>query len=104
MMKITLKQKIMSSIYILYLVRKLKTPLIIQPLVFVITVSTLFYFVSVPSFFSNMFNSGNFWSYFVMAFSTTDFLVQTVLIVAFVTAIFFVRNITVHAILKNRLA
>lgn len=104
MIKLTLKQRIMSGVYLLYLVRRMKTPLVVESLIFIIVASVLFYFVSIPSFVSNMFESGNFFNYFIMAFSNTDFLVQTALVLALITAVFFVRNITVHAILKNRLA
>ncbi len=102
MMKLALKQRIMSSIYILYFVRKLKTPLVAESLIFLMLAASLFYFVSVPNFFSNMFESGNFWSYFVMAFSHTDFLVQMAIVLTFTVSILFVRNLTVFAILKNR--
>ncbi|PIQ66496.1 MAG: hypothetical protein COV96_01195 [Candidatus Zambryskibacteria bacterium CG11_big_fil_rev_8_21_14_0_20_42_18] len=104
MINITTREKIMFGVYVLYTIRKLKTPLVTESLVFLILATSLFYFVSVPSFFSNMFESGNFGSYFIMAFSHTDFLVQSALILAFVTVLLFVRNFTLHAILKNRLA
>jgi len=93
----------MFGVYLLYCVRKLKSPLITECFIFALLATVLVYFVSVPSFISNMLDSGNFYNYLIMAFSNTNFLVQSILILTAVTVFLFVRNITVHAILKNRL-
>jgi hypothetical protein len=84
--------------------RKLKTPLVTEFLVFVMLAVVLLFSVSVPSILANMFNSGSFYNYFLMAFSSTDFLVQTAIVLAVVTVLFFIRNIAVHTIFKQRVA
>ena len=100
----TIKKKIMFGVYLLYCLRKLKNPFVAECLVFVLLAITLVYFVSILSFFSNMFSSGHFYDYLVMAFSNTEFLVQTILVLIAITVFLVVRNITVHAILKTRSA
>lgn len=94
----------MFGVYLMYFVRKLKNPFIAETFVFVILAIILFTFISVPSILSNMLDSGNFYRYFVMAFSNTEIFVQLTLILTGIATLLFVRNITVHAILKTRFA
>ena len=101
---LTMKNRIMLGVYLIYAVRKLKSPLVAESVTFAILATILSVFVSVPNVLSNMLDSGNFYRYFITAFSNTNLLVQSVLILVVATLIFFVRNITVHAILKTRLA
>ena len=100
----SLKNRIMLQIYAIYFMRKLSTPFIGESLAFVFIGVILFYFVSIPSVISNMMSSGDFYSYFMMAFSNTDFVVKSILLLALIPAIFFIRNITIYTGIKERLA
>ncbi|OHB11552.1 MAG: hypothetical protein A3H60_01580 [Candidatus Zambryskibacteria bacterium RIFCSPLOWO2_02_FULL_44_12b] len=102
-MYLTMRNKIMFGVYLMYLIRKLKSPFFAESFIFAIIGMVLFYFVSVPSVLANMRASKSFYTYFMEAFVNADFLVQSILVLALITALFFVRNITVHAILKTRL-
>src|SRR3989338_5281500 len=99
-----MKSRILVGVYAIYCMRKLRSPFIAESFVFVLLAIFLSSVVSMPSVLANMSTSGNFYRYFVVAFSNTDFLVQSVLVLVGVTILFFVRNITVQAILKTRLA
>ena len=94
----------MFGVYVMYCIRKLKSPFFAEVFLFAILGMIIFYFVSVPSVLTNMSASESFYDYFITAFLNTDFLVQSVLVLVCITALFFVRNITVHAILKTRFA
>lgn len=104
MTTVNVKKRIMFGIYVLYCMHKLKTPFVVESLTFILLTVILTYFVSVPNVLANMFDSNNFYHYFIMAFSSTGLVVQLALILTGITLLFFVRNITVHAILKTRLA
>ena len=101
---LTMKNRIMFGVYFLYSMRKLKNPFIAESFVFVMLAIILSIFISVPNVLSNMLHSESFYHYFIIAFSNTELLVQTSLVLTGITILFFVRNITVHAILKTRLA
>lgn len=99
----TMKKRIMFHIYAIYLLRKLKNPFIAESVLFITFVAALLFYVSVPSVMTNMAASGNFHRYLITAFSTTDFLVQTILVLASITILLFVRNIAIHSISRERL-
>ena len=99
-----MKSRILVGVYAIYCMRKLRSPFIAESFVFVLLAIFLSSVVSMPSVLANMSTSGNFYRYFVVAFSNTDFLVQSILTLVGVTILFFVRNITVQAILKTRSA
>lgn len=103
---LNMKTRIMFSVYLAYLTRKFKSPIIAEVVLFLIFVGLLLLFVSVPSVVSNMIASGNFYEYFLMAFSQTDILVKATLILASLTAVLFVKNITLQTVsfFKERLA
>ena len=103
MTNFTMKKIIMFHVYIIYLLRKLQAPFITESIVLAVLATILFFFVSVPSVVANMFGSGDFYHYFIMAFSSTDFLVQTVLILTGITTLLFMKNIAVHTMLRERL-
>lgn len=94
----------MFSVYLAYLTRKLRSPIIAEVALFLVFVPVLLLFVSVPSVWNNMVASGNFYDYLVMAFSQTDVLVKAVLILSLVTALLFVKNATIStfSFLKER--
>ncbi len=92
----------MLNIYLMHCLRQLRNPATFEFFLFAIFSITLFIFVSVPSVVSNMLHSGNFYRYFLMAFSNTDTTVQLLLILTGFVFIFFVRNIALSAILKTR--
>ena len=101
MMNITMKNRILLGVYAIYCARKLKSSFVPESLLFVMLGVTLFYFVSVPSVLTNMSNSESSYRYFVMAFSHTGLLVQSILVLVAITALFFLRNIPVYTILKR---
>lgn len=90
----------MFGVLVIYFVRKLKEPFISESLSFLILTAILFYFVSVPSVLSNMQISGDFYHYFIMAFSKTEFLVQTILVLGCITVLLLAYNL---AFLTTRL-
>jgi len=104
MTNVTIKKRIMFHIYAIYLMRKLWAPFITESIIFATLATTLFFFVSVPNVVINMFGSGDLYHYFITAFSTTDFLVQTILILAGITMLLFVKNIAFHSALRERLS
>lgn len=104
MINLTMRNKILFGVYVMYCMRKLKSPFFAESFVLAILGAILFYFVSVPSVLANMSASESFYSYFMNAFFGTNFLIQSILILAVATILFFVRNITVHTIFKTRLA
>lgn len=104
MTTLNIKNKIMFQVYLVYLLRKLTSPFIAEAVLFLVLAASLLFFVSVPSVFSNMLASGHFYHYMVTAVFQADFLVKTILVLSGATAIFFVRNITVHTLFKERLA
>lgn len=104
MINLTMKNKILFAVYAIYCMRKFKSPFFAESFVFAILGIVLFYFVSVPSVLTNMSASGSFYTYFIEAFFSTEFLIQLVLVLTGITTLLFVRSITVHAILKTRFA
>ncbi len=95
---LNMKTKIMFSVYLAYLTRKFRSPFIAEVILFLIFSAILLVFVSVPSVVSNMLASGNFYEYLLAAFSQTDIMVKTILILAAITAALFVKNITLQTV------
>lgn len=91
----------MFGVYLLYSMRKLKNPFIAESFVFVVLAIILSIFVSVPSVLSNMLDSGSFYHYFIMAFSNTELLIQTILVLSGLTILFFMKNIPLRAVFKQ---
>lgn len=102
MIFINIKSRILLSVYAIYCLRKLKSPLIAKSFVLAVLATILFYFVSIPSFFANMQASEDSYHYFLTAFSNADLLVQLILVSVGVTGLFFVRNITMYPGLRER--
>src|SRR3989344_1644434 len=98
----TIKNRIMFGVYFMYSMRKLQSPFVAESFVFAILAMILSIFISVPSVLSNMLDSGNFYRYFVMAFSNTELLVQTILILTVFIVLLFVRNFPLRAVFKQR--
>ena len=98
-----MKNRIMLSVYLEFFMRKLNNPFISESLIFLTLAVILSIFVSVPSVISNMFISENYYQYFIMAFSGTDLLVQMILVLTGLMILFFIKNITSRAILRERL-
>lgn len=92
----------MLDVYAIYCMRKLRSPFFAESFIFIILAIILTYFVSVPSVLMNVSTSESFYNYFVKAFFSTELLIQSVLVLAVVTVLFLVRNITVHAVFKER--
>lgn len=80
-----MKNKIMFGVYVLYLVRKLKSPLVSEALVFFVLGIILVYFVSIMSVLANMFSSPSAYRYFTFAFSNTTLVVQMILVLSLIT-------------------
>ncbi|OHB17322.1 MAG: hypothetical protein A2544_01550 [Candidatus Zambryskibacteria bacterium RIFOXYD2_FULL_43_10] len=97
-----MKNRIMLSVYLEFFMRKLNNPFISESLIFITLAVILSIFVSVPSVISNMFISGNYYRYFIMAFSGTDLLVQMILVLTGFMILFFIKNITFRAMLRER--
>lgn len=94
----------MFGVYLLYSLRKLRNPFVAELFVFAMISLALSSLVSIPSVLSNMLESGNFYRYFMTAFSGTDLLVQMALVLVGLTALFLLKNITFHTVLKERFA
>ena len=90
----------MFGVYIIYLGRKLRSPLIVETATLLLGAILLCAFVSVPSVISNMYNSGQFGSYLLMAFSHTEHIVQAMLVLVGVTGIIFLRRLIARSFLK----
>lgn len=104
MKTLSLKNKILFGIYLLYCIKKLKSPLVTQALTLLVLGGILSYFVSVPSVVANMLDSQSFYRYFIISLSNTEILVQAILALVGITSIVFLRNITIHTIFKPRFA
>lgn len=102
MIFINMKSRILLSVYGIYCLRKLKSPLIAESFVLAVLATILFYFVSISSFLTNMQASEDSYHYFLTAFSNADLLVQLILVSVGVTGLFLVRNITVFPGLRER--
>ena len=87
-----MKNRIMFGVYLMYSWRKFKSPFIAGSLAFVMLTLTLCLTVSVPSFVANMSHSGHFLNYFLMAFSNTTLLVQSLVLTFGAVLIFSLRN------------
>ena len=98
-----MKNRIMLSVYLEFFMRKLNNPFISESLIFLTLAVILSIFVSVPSVISNMFISENYYQYFIMAFSGTDLLVQMILVLTGLMILFFIKNITSRAMLREHL-
>lgn len=94
----------MIHVYAIYLLRKLKNPFIAESALFFTFAIVLLFFVSVPSVMTNMASSGNFHQYLIMAFSTTEFLTQAILVSASVTMVLFLKNIVSHNVIRERIS
>ena len=92
----------MLGVYSLYLIQKFRSPFVAESFILLMLGGFLSLSISIPSVLSNMEESGNFYGYFMMAFSHTEFLVQTTLILGLVALIFFLRNFKIHTVLKER--
>ncbi len=99
---LTMKNKIMFGVYLIYLSRKLRSPFVAESFAFVIFVLLLSIFVSIPSVLSNMSNSQDFVRYFTIAFSNTNSVVQIILVLALIPAIFLMKDIATLAQLVER--
>ncbi len=98
-----MKKRILFGVYVIYLVRKVKTPFIAESFALAALIAVLFSVVSVPHVIANMTASGNLCRYFVMAFFNTRFIVQFVVVSTAIAVLFFVRNFTVSIVrLKQR--
>ena len=78
-----MKNKIMFGIYLVYLVRKIKSPFVMEILSLAFLTATLSIFVSVPNVLSNMVSSEDLYNFFVIALSNTTLMVQLILIAGF---------------------
>jgi len=96
-----MKNKIMFRVYIVYLLHQLRNPVFSNSIVLLALALTLPIFVSVPSVFSNMLNSGNLYNYFLMAFSKTDLAVQTIIILTLCSAVFLAKHITFQTVSRQ---
>lgn len=104
MTNFTMKKRIMFSVYVIYLMRKLSAPFILEALMLLTLLSAMFLFVSVPSVLSNMFSSGHLYHYFLTAFSTTELFVQSILVLTGVTLLLFMKNIVLSPTIREGLA
>lgn len=102
MINLSMRNKIMFGVYAMYCMRKLRSPFMAESFILAVLATILFYFVSISSVLKNMRASESFYHYFIGAFFNADFLVQSALVLVSITALFFVRNLTFHAILKTR--
>jgi len=100
-----LKKRILFGVYVIYFVRKLKSPIIAESFIFMILAMILSIFVSFSTVLTNMWASKNYYDYFAVSFSNTDFIVKILLVLVAITALFFVRNLAFYTLkLKHRLA
>ena len=88
----TMKNRIMLGVYLMYCMRKLKSPFATEIFTLAILGIALSLFVSIPSVLSNVAESSNSARYFAIAFSHTETLVQSLIILAFATMVFSLRN------------
>lgn len=101
-----MKKKIIFGVYIIYFARKLRSPFLAESFVMLGLAVLLSYIVSIPHIVSNMKNCTNIYHYFILSFSKTALLVKLIIVSAVGTAIFFMRNLTVHtsSFIKNKFA
>ena len=102
MMILNMRNRILLSVYAIYCMRKLKSPMIAESFVLAILATFLFYFVSVPSVLTNMQSSENSYRYFLSAISEADLMIKGVLVAAGITSLLFIRNIATFSGLKQR--
>lgn len=104
MITFDMKSRIMFGVYLIYSLRKVTNPFVAESLIFVVLGSVLSILVSIPSVLSNMYGSESFYQYFMSAFSSTDLIVKSILILTALTLFLFFRNVTVYTVFKQRLA
>ena len=102
MILMDMKNRILLSVYAIYCMRKLRNPLIAEPLVLAILMIVLFYFVSVSNVLKNMLVSESSYTYFLNAFSEADLLIQLILVSIGVIGLFLARNIPIYSGIKQR--
>ncbi len=83
----SMKNRIMFGVYLVYLIRKFKTPFIAESFVFAAFALLLSVFVSVPSVLSNMMSSPDFYRYIIIAFSNTTLMVQLIVVLSLIVTV-----------------
>lgn len=87
-----MKRRIMLGVYLLYLIRRLKSPFATEATLLVVFGLVLSVSVSVPSVISNMSQSGNFYRYLYIAYGHTNPMVQATLLLVGATLVLSLRN------------
>lgn len=82
----------MFGVYLLYLVRRLKSPFVTEAALLAAFGLALSLSISVPSVIANMSESHDPTRYLVLAFSSTGFLVKAIVLLAGATLIYSLRN------------
>ena len=89
---LSVKNRIMLGVYFMFLLYRLRSPFMVEIFALAVLGGALSLFVSIPSVLSNMAESPNVGSYLVTAFSNAEALVQSLIVLAFATVVFSLRN------------
>lgn len=90
---IELKKRIMMKVYMIYTIKRLREPFAAELLLLVVSLSLLFFFVSVPHVIANTPLSFYGFSHFVfIAIRNTEFIVQAILLALAVAGAILIRN------------
>ena len=100
MKTMSIKNRIMFGVYIIYFFRKIRSPLVVEIAPLFLGAVLLFVFVSIPSVISNMYDSGQFGSYLLMAFSHTEHIGQAMLVLVGVAGLVLLRRVIPRGFLK----
>lgn len=100
-----LKRKIMNRVYILYIIRKLKTPIAIEVLVFILTSFTLTYMISIQRIItSSPHDIEGLYHFWISAFIGTKLVVKALLLIIISISVVFVKKTTSYMYVStNRL-
>lgn len=106
MTHIALKTRIMLGVYVLYVVRRIRSPFVGELFVLGISFAILSFLVSLPHVISNIILTRGSYVFLFDAFQKADMVVELIVLSAFISGCFFVRNITLFTTekFKNRLA
>ncbi|MFZ2621079.1 MAG: hypothetical protein WAX85_01080 [Minisyncoccia bacterium] len=92
----TLKQRVMFGVYAIYIIRKLRTPLLGELFIMTAFFAVLSFFVSLPNIFSNIILTRGSYDFLVDALTKTDLLVKLMLLPVAITSLFFIKNLSFY--------
>ena len=98
-----LKRKIMNRVYILFLIRKLKSPVVFEVVIFALSSIALFYMVSIERIIANSpHDLDGLYHFWVGAFLGTKLVVKAILLTIIIISAIFIKKMTSYVYVGTR--